>query len=118
LRGSIAWSSGTSSARRLVGVARGQQRAAAKVAGIDPGGVAELRDEPRVDVDGGKPEPHQRQLGRDRLGDRRQHAGGDRGCAGARGGGAVEHGHAQTALRGAPRDGEAHGTGAYNDDIG
>ena len=103
---------------RLVGVARGEERAAAKVAGIHPGGVAELLDELWIGVDGGEPEPHQRQLGRDRLGDRRQHARGDRGCAGAGHAGAFEHGDAQAALRGAPRDGEPDGAGAYNDDIG
>jgi hypothetical protein len=31
---------------------------------------------------------------------------------------AVDHGHAQAALSGAPPDGKTNGTGAYNDDIG
>ena len=103
---------------RLVPVARGEQRAAPQIARVHARGLGQLGDELGVPLDALEPEPHQRQLGRERLRDRRQHPRGDGGRARPRTLAAVDHGHAQAALSGAPPDGKPNGAGAYNDDIG
>jgi hypothetical protein len=75
----------------LVAVPGHEQRAAAQIAGVHAGGLVQLGDEARVGVYARQPEAHQRQLGGQRLADRREHSGRHRGGMPGRLVAALEH---------------------------
>ena len=102
----------------VVRVARDDERAGAPQARVPTGRVAELGAEGLEALGAAQPELEQRSLAEVRLGDRREHPGGDAPRRPRLLAGGVEHGDAQAALGGAPRGREADGAAADDDDVG
>ena len=98
----------------LVAVAGDDQRAGAVQARVLAGGLGELGGEGGEPGGGAQAELQQRVLAEARLGDGREHPGGDAPGAGLAG---VEHGDAQAGLRGAPRGRQPDRAAADDGDV-
>jgi thiamine-phosphate pyrophosphorylase len=101
---------------RFVAVARGDQRAAAQISGVDSARVSELVNKPWVRLRRGDPEPEQRLLPGVCLGDRGEHPGGDARCSASRFV-PLQHRHVQPVLSEAPSGGEANHPATHDDHI-